>query len=156
VSADEHNGMTEIPAKPTREEVEAWIKKRTDEVVLELMLDDVYVDRMVEAKPVWAAPCQILIGKIRELGEPNRFRWFICGEVPTDHLDAASASTPREAARHFAMKLQLDAARLCEARQQNATGPAPQVDYAGELAARAEGLFALVNDETIWQKTSGF
>jgi len=152
--------MVEQTNTPEPDEVKAWLKKRTDEAVLELMVDGVYVDRLVEAKPVWAAPCQILIGKIRELGEPNRFRWFICGEVPTDHLEAAAAATPREAARHFAMKWQLDAARLREAAHQQSGGTpasAPERDdYAGQLAARAEGLFALVNDAKIWRRASGF
>jgi len=151
--------MTETQNNPEHEDVKAWIKKCTDDAVLELMVDGVYVDRLVEAKPVWAAPLQVLIGQIRELGAPNRFRWFICGELPTDHLDAAAASTPREAAKYFALKWQLDAARLREAAQRQAAGPvsAPdRDDYAGQLAAKAEALFALVNDTKLWQQKGGF
>ena len=73
---------------------------------------------------------------MREQGEPRPFVWTISGEVPTDYLNSEAADTPRAAARHFAMQWQLDAARD------------PQSGSA--LAEKAEYLFKVVGDESLW------
>jgi len=134
--------MAKIKSNHEQEDVKVWIKKCIDDAVLELALDGIYANMLVEAKPAWAAPFQIVIGKIREMDKSKRFRWLICGEVPTDHLDSTAAATPREAARHFAMKWQLDATRLQDASQRK--------DFANQLVTKAEGLYALVDDASLW------
>ena len=130
--------MYEIPDLQGKEELKAWIKQRLDEAVHELMKRGVVETIVVEAKPAWVFPFQILIGKIRDRARSNRFDWFICGDVPTDHLNCAAASTPRDAARHFVLKWQLDAARQAE-------------DPGSQLADKAEALYRLVDEPGLWQ-----
>ena len=117
--------------------MQAWLQLQLDAAVQELMNNGIVESLLVEAKPAWVFPLQILIGKIREQGDSTQSKWFICGEVPTDHLNYAHASTPREAARHFAMKWQLDATRH-------------QEGFDNELADKAEALYALVDDARLW------
>ena len=141
--------------KRGREELQAWIKQRLDAAVHELIDSGVFESVMIEAKPAWVFPFQVLLGKIREQGE--EFKWIICGEVPTDYFDSATVSTPREAARHFALKWQLDAARQQNLSAETPPGPAPESrpEYFGsELAETAEALYALVNDASLWQRRS--
>ena len=96
-----------------------------------------FEDALIEVKPAWTLPFQLLIGKAREQSDARSFQWFICGDMPLDHLDSDTASTPREVAKHFAMKWQLDAARL-------------QDDSSETLIENAEALYALADDDNLW------
>lgn len=131
--------MDEIPDLQGKEELKTWIKQRLDEAVHELMKRGVVESIVVEAKPAWVFPFQILIGKIRDRNHSSSFDWFICGDVPTDHLNSAAASTPRDVARHFALKWQLDAARQTE-------------DPGSQLADKAEALYELADEPGLWQQ----
>jgi hypothetical protein len=55
-------------------------------------------------------------------------------------VGSAVATPPRDAARHFSLKWQLDAARNIE--------PA----LAETLIAKAEALYELVEDESLWEE----
>lgn len=139
--------------KPGRKELDAWIKKQLDTAVRKLMNQGAIDSLIVEAKPAWVLPFQILIGKIRAQDHSQDFEWFICGEVPTDYLEAAVASTPRETARHFVMKWQLAAARHQEKLAQDPTAATPesqQEDPGGQLADQAEALYSVVEDDRLW------
>jgi SAM-dependent methyltransferase len=120
-----------------REEQKAWIKQQLDQAVHELMDRGIVESVLVEAKPAWALPLRVMIGKIREKDQAGGFDWFICGEVPTDHLHSSMAATPRDAAKHFALKWQLDAARQEDNER---------------LAEKAEILFGFVNEDSLWQQ----
>jgi hypothetical protein len=92
---------------------------------------------IVEAKPAWILPFQLLIGKVRSRGDSGSFEWFICGDAPTDHLHSSLAETPREAARHFSLKWQLEASR---------TGSDDL------LSEKAEALYEIVDREEFWDR----
>ncbi|HJP38142.1 MAG: DUF4826 family protein [Gammaproteobacteria bacterium] len=151
VTVDEPQSQN-LPANADNEqraEVRPWIKRLLGAAVYELADRGIVDSPFVETKPVWAAPYQALLGKIRPYADAEKFIWVICGELPTDHLDGSVARTPRDAARHFAIKWQLDAAR-----QQDAEEPQQRLSDS-ELANKAEALYALVNDEEVWQQQSG-
>ena len=138
---------------PEQAELNTWIKKHLDASVRKFMKQGSVESIMVEAKPAWVLPFQILIGKIRTPGSSKEFDWFICGEVPTDYLESSVASAPRDAAKHFAMKWQLAAAR----HQQNPvaiTQKSRQEDPAAELVKQAEALYELVEDDRLWLQQS--
>lgn len=151
--------MNENLNNPDREKLNAWIKTQRDAAVWKLIKQGNIESLMVEAKPAWVFPFQILIGKIRAQGESQQFEWFICGEVPTDFLGSSAAATPRDAARHFAMKWQLQAARHQDAADQEPTEPgskSSQDDPGNQLADKAGGLYELVDDERLWQQKGSF
>jgi hypothetical protein len=135
------------------EEATAWTKEKLEQAVGEMMRLGIVTDALVEARPVWALPNKIMIGQVRDAGDPAAFKWVISGEVPTDYLDSAVGSTPREAARHFAMKWHLESARCQDPSARNTPDPGPEQDrddIGRQLAERAEALFALVEDENLW------
>jgi hypothetical protein len=145
--------MEENLDKPGREQLKAWTKKQLDLAVRKLTNPGAIDSMIVEAKPAWVLPFQILIGKIRAHGQSKNFEWFICGDVPTDSLESSVAPTPREAARHFAMKWQLEAARHQDltAQEPGGTGPESGGEDPGEqLAFKAEALYSLVDDAGLW------
>lgn len=100
---------------------------------------DVYDQALLEARPEWALPHRLLLGKVREQMSARTFHWFICGEVPLDYLAGSVAATPREALRHFAMKWQLDAERSDDEAHSLA------------LVENAEAIYELATDERFWQ-----
>lgn len=139
--------------KPGRAALDAWIKKQLDAAVRKSMKKGTIDSLVIEAKPAWVLPFQILIGKIRAQGQSNNFEWFICGELPTDYLESSVASTPRETARHFAMKWQLAAARHQQKTAQDMSTSnvkLRQEDPADQLVNHAEALYALTEDDRVW------
>lgn len=145
--------MDENLDNPRREKLNAWIKEHLNASVRKLMNEGAIDSLIVEAKPAWVLPFQILIGKIRAQGQPVDFIWFICGEVPTDFLESKVASTPREAARHFSMKWQLEAARHQNLTDQKPPQPVSELHDPGtHLVDQAEALYALADDTRLWQQ----
>ena len=120
------------------DELQPWLRQQLDNAVQDLINVDAFEDALIEVKPAWVLPSRLLVGKAREQGNPTAFRWFICGEVPIDHVAADVATTAREVVRHFSMKWQIDASHLDE-------------KAANALIDRAEALYALADDERYWR-----
>lgn len=118
--------------------LQAWIRRQMNNAVHEMMERGLVESLVVEAKPAWVLPCTLLIGKIRRQHQGSGFDWFICGDAPLSYTLSSVAATPREAARHFALQWQLDAAR--------------QGDAGNELARKAGALYQLVEQDVFWQK----
>jgi hypothetical protein len=149
--------MNENENNPGQEKLNAWIKTQLDGAVSKLTDQGRVNSLLIEAKPAWVLPFQILIGKIRAQGDPSKFDWFICGDFPTDFLESTVASTPRDAARHFSMKWQLQVARQQAMDNQPPLGPDLDPDEIDtQLAEKAEALYGLVENTGLWQQESSF
>lgn len=133
--------MQEPEKLMTNEGQKAWVKETLDCTVKELIAQGLFESVVVEAKPAWAFPGQILIGKIRDKGNQAGFHWFIGGKLPTDCIASSVALTARDAARHFSLKWQLEAAK------KGAEGE--------ELARQAEGLYELTDEPDLWKEKVG-
>jgi hypothetical protein len=113
----------------------------------------------IDAAPMWAKPYKILIAKVWDATQKSAFIWTIAGEdAVTDHVTGAVAANPQEAARHFALKWQMDAERLRAVAQEKA--PAGQdkqfVDeYANRLVQKAEALYEMTTHDEIWKRKAG-
>lgn len=119
------------------EQLDAWIKEQMKAAVPALIDLGLAEAAVVEARPAWVFPYTLLIGQCRDRGRSSGFDWFICGDAPLSHVSSEKAATPRDAARHFALKWQLDAAR--------------QGDAGEALARQAEALYELVEEDSLWQ-----
>ena len=109
---------------------------------------------------VWTLPNRLFIGRIWPKSDKARAYWVISGsDIPTDHIESSLAETARDAARHFAMKWQLQSARLEDlGGQADAGDRADDVNWAevaGRLQGQAEALYALVEKEDLWSGTEG-
>lgn len=143
--------MNEKLNYPGQEKLNAWIKAQLNVAVDEMTDQGRIESLLIEAKPAWVLPFQILIGKIRAHGESSRFEWFICGDLPTDFLESTVASTPRDAARHFSMMWQLQVARYQAMENQASPGAGSDRDEIdSQLAEKAEALYGLVNEPGLW------
>ena len=131
--------MNDIEKGKIPETVSAWTRQTFDKAVRDLIASNLIDVEVIEARPSWVSADQVVIGQVREANTSAIFRWVICGNVPTDHVDPSVAATPRDVARYFSMKWQLDAERLDDAAE------------ADGLIKNAELLFELVENEGIWQ-----
>jgi len=110
----------------------------------------------VEARPVWVSPYKILIARVWEASQKSNFIWTISGDsVITDHIAGNLAATPREAARHFSLKWQMDADQLLLVAKNKASGKDTQenmVAYTDKLIQYAEALYDLAARDDVWQQ----
>ena len=146
--------MTESRTEQEREALKEWFKPLLDKVVLEMQKRKAVVGTAVEASPLWAFPNKILIAKVWGMGQKTRFIWTISGEgVITDYIAGSIAATPRDAARHFALKWQMDADRLLAVGKSKGPTEDAQLqmgNYANKLVKDAESLYDLTEKDEIW------
>lgn len=141
------------PADSVTRDLVDWSREQLSIAVDSLMREGVFNGNLLEVKPAWAFPEEFVIGRVREQGEVRSYIWVICGTAPFDFLSSAIASTPREAARHFTMKWQLEAERHRDPAVQKKVDPTAQKDWTSlcdALEARASTLFKLVETDSLW------
>jgi hypothetical protein len=120
------------------EAVQAWAKEHVDRAVADLMKSGEVSGSMIEGRPAWAMPDRFVIGQVRDKHNLGGFIWIIAGDFKTDRIGSSVAATPRDAARHFALKWQLDA--------EKADGKDE------ELVKRAEDLYAMTEHNGAWDE----
>lgn len=117
------NVMTEANAAMDKEALKTWYTKLLYAMVREMIKIGAVSGTAAEARPVWISPYKVLIAKVWEASQKSNFIWTISGEaVITDHIAGNVAATPREAARHFSLKWQMDADRLLEVAKSKGAG----------------------------------
>jgi len=146
--------MTGVKEDADTEALKAWYKELLDAVVKEMIRGGVVAGAAVEATPVWAAPEQVLIAKVWPVSQKRNFIWAITGSgAITDHLAGSMATTPRDVAKHFSLKWQMDAERLlnlAKSRTPDANTRANVEAYANKMIHSAETLYGLVSRDEIW------
>jgi len=146
--------MTESRSETEKEALKDWFKPLLDKVVQEMLKRNAVTGTAVEASPAWAFPNKILIAKVWGMGQKTRFIWTISGEgVITDYIAGSMATTPKDAAKHFALKWQMDADRLLavgETKGPTQDAQLQMVNYANKLIKDAESLYDLTDKEEIW------
>lgn len=104
----------------------------------------------------WAVPHLVFLGKIWPKGEETGKYWVISGyDLPTDHIEESLAESPRDAARHFSLKWQLQSAKVAELGKKASgdDGDSKSTDWesiAGNLKSNAEALYELVERDELW------
>jgi hypothetical protein len=73
--------------------------------------------------------------------------WVLSGDLPTDHSNIEVASNARDALKHFSLKWQMQSENLLRSdiKEQN--------DFAHLLISRAEGIYKLCEDDSLWKTT---
>lgn len=109
-------------------------------------------DTDITGEWLWIIPHRAMLGRVwPKHGTPAPKLWVITGVVPTDHAEAGAARTVREAARYFALKWQLEAARLGEGGDTSpGTGKVDWKEMETNIAKRAEWLHDLMQDNRRW------
>lgn len=142
--------------KKDKEALRGWYKAVLDATVREMLKVKAISGAAIEAAPIWAFPNEILIAKVWDATQKSQFIWTISGKgVVTDHIPGSMAATPKEAARHFSLKWQMDAERLTEvakSRRSVEQGEAHMKEYTARLVACAETLYDMTTQDKIWKQ----
>ena len=145
--------MTDSKAEKDRAALDSWFKPLIDATVKEMLARKAVMDTAVEASPVWMLPYKILISKVWGISQKTKFIWTISGEaVVTDHIPGSMAATPRDAARHFSLKWQMDADRLIAVGKSKKPAEGQHMgSYVNKLIRDAESLYDLTEQANIWK-----
>lgn len=146
--------MTDEAGENVAEDPVQWAKDCLDEAVITASKTGILEGITFEARVAWTLPNRIVIGQIRDSGPSRRELWIIAGEVPTDCIDASTCATPRDAARHFALKWQLGAEQLRDPVERAKRPLKPVSDWvtvADELEQVATDLYALAEEDRAWK-----
>lgn len=147
--------MSEKPTEEQQAELKSWIEAQFHGMGRHVTEQGLITGAKAEGRPMWAMPGKLFIGKVWDTDDKTNAWWIITGVVSADHLDASVAATPRDALRHFCLKWQMQAARLEQTAE--ADDPSDQQDWTGisaNLAAQAEALFPVVDDDRYWENAS--
>jgi hypothetical protein len=147
--------MAESQAGAGGNALKSWYKGLLDIVVRDMLEAGAVGGAAVEATAVWAVPRQILIARVWGAGQESSFIWTIAGEsMITDHIAGSVAATPKDVARHFSLKWQMDAERLFQIarRKEVPENAGKQIEtYARRIIQCAELLYDLAGRDDIWQ-----
>lgn len=129
-----------------------WHKAQQQQVADYLRKLQVF-DTDITGEWLWIVPHRAMLGRVWPKHRERPKLWIITGAVPTDHAESGAARTCRDAGRYFALKWQMEAARL-----ERGNGNAPTVnsgqinwqDVSSNIAGRAEWLYTLVDDPRRW------
>ncbi|MCG6872327.1 MAG: DUF4826 family protein [Gammaproteobacteria bacterium] len=130
-----------------REEFAAWVKQAIDHMADHVRRQELLAGDF-RGMLAWSIPGEIAIARFWENENPDGGLWLIGGQVPVEHLRFEHAGSPREAARQFVMKWQLQAAQLAEGDSDSAVN---FTDAAKRLTGCAEALYALTTHDKLWE-----
>ena len=153
---DRTSDMTESSTDANQEALESWYKPLLHHTVKEMVRIKAVTGVAVQAAPAWMLPHEILIAKVWGMNQESDFVWSISiDKFIADYVAGSVAPTPREAARHFSMKWQMDADRLLAMDENKAPVAKPDLDvkaYSKQLIQHAETLYDLANRDEAWEQ----
>lgn len=132
--------MTEV-APMTEEQQQQWVKQQYQVATKYLAEKGIVTNSVAVEDSRYLIPL-LAVWKLTSI-DGKKF-WVLCGDLPSDHSSVDVAPNAREALRHFALKWQMQAENLLQANNEE------QKDFAQLLIGRAEGLYKLSNDESVW------
>ena len=107
----------------------------------------------------WNYPFRILLAQAWGSREPDRRFWVVGGDVPIDHAEARFATDPRAALKYFALRWQMQGARVKSGDRDLAPGKERsklRLDWSeigDSIAEKAEFVYALAEDDRNWEST---
>lgn len=148
--------MTESKADAEKKALESWYKPLLDNVVKEMIRLKAINAGALQASPMWMVPNEILIAKVWGLNQESEFIWTISiDKFIADYLAGSLAATPRDVARHFSLKWQMDADRIMNLNKEKPAtdkGKQKMQAYAQRLIQYAETLAELANRDEAWEQ----
>jgi hypothetical protein len=153
---DRTNNMTESNTDADQDALESWMKPLLDQTVKEMVRIKAVTGVAVQASPAWMLPHEILIAKVWGINQESDFVWSISiDKFIADYVAGTVAPTPRDAARHFSLKWQMDADRLIETEKRKAVIENVNSEmqaYSKKLIQHAETLYDLADRDEAWEE----
>ncbi|RUO34978.1 DUF4826 family protein [Aliidiomarina soli] len=133
------------PTPMTEEQNQAWVREQFQNANRYLAERGMLSDRILTKDSRYLIP-DVAIWKFKL--QDGKKVWVVNGAVTMDHVSADVAKSAREALRHFSLNWQLKAENI------HALGDAAgatELKMAQLLIRHAELLYAVGNDERLWQ-----
>ncbi len=137
------------PAIEGNEAVEAWVSGQLNDQANFLFKNGLIAGR-VKVAVAWVLPGRLCIGRIASATDRAKSFWVISGSVPTDYIALKTAANAREAARHFALKWQMQSARLAQSGAVIGDDDETLDSAGAELVRKAEALYTLTENDAHW------
>ncbi|GAA6183750.1 MULTISPECIES: DUF4826 family protein [Alteromonadaceae] len=136
------------PQAMSQEQMTQWVRSQFQRANKHLAENGVIFDSVVTEECRYLAP-YVAVWKIKALDK--KFYWVISGDLPCDFMPYESEKNARDVLRRFSFQWQLKAQDIEESGNIDKT----QKQFAEMLVTRAEGLYALYNQEDLWKEIKG-
>lgn len=127
-----------------QESLSQWVREQFQRANKHLAENGVLFESVVTEESRYLAP-YVAVWKIKTTD--NKYYWVISGDVPCDYLPYELEKTARAAIRHFSLLWQVKAENI----RKTDTTDQTQLDFAELLESRAEGLYDIQAEESLWE-----
>ena len=139
-----------------QDKFDAWFREKLEHVAQYCFRRELF-SAEIKVESHWVIPHNVLIGQAWPKNDPSNKIWVITGEiVATDHAEKNVAESPRDAARYFALRWQLQGARVQTVNEEQSAAGESQVNWESmgkTLSEKAEMLYTFVNNDQHWNQT---
>ncbi|GIU24184.1 DUF4826 family protein [Shewanella sp. MBTL60-007] len=123
-----------------------WIRTQFQKANKFLAEKGIMPDKVHPEESRYLAP-YVAIWKIDSKKPNKKTFWVMSGDLPSDYVDISVATTARDAVRHFSMMWQMKAENI---QRSGLTKDPAQAKFAQLLVSRAESLYKMQADDSIW------
>ena len=137
----------------------AWAQEQMQAMGKHLASRGLITKDEVRVEARWNYPFRILLALAWGAKSAHEKFWVIAGDVPVDHIEGGLAADARAALKHFALRWQMQGARVKTADRdlppdaQRSKLRVNWTDIGDTLAEKAEFIYALADDERNWEST---
>jgi hypothetical protein len=148
-----------MSAPNDREAFQKWAQAQMQAMAKHLATAGLVVKDEVRIEARWHYPFRILVAQGYGRRTPEEKFWLIGGDVPLDHVEARAATDARAALRHFALRWQVQGARVKSGDRDlspEAARSELRVNWSeigDALARNAEFVYALAEDDRNWESS---
>ncbi|MFT5312369.1 MAG: hypothetical protein ACI8Z9_000847 [Paraglaciecola sp.] len=128
----------------SQEQLSVWVREQFQRANKHLAENGVLFDSVVTEVSRYLAPF-VAVWKIKS--SDNKYFWVISGDLPCDFFPFENEATARAAIRRFSMLWQIKAENINRLTGTDKT----QQDFANLLIAKAEDLYTIQADESVWK-----
>lgn len=136
--------MAEPQAINSEEELQQWVREQFQHANKHLAENGVLFESVNTEECRYLAPF-VAVWKIKSTD--GKQWWVVSGDLPTNYMSVSAAKTAREAIRHFSFAWQMKADDLIA---KHANDPMQQ-EFANLLINKAENLYRVQEDDSLWQ-----
>ena len=148
-----------MSAPNDREAFQKWANEQMRQMANHLASHGLITHDQVRIEARWNYPFRIMLAQGWGAKTPDDKFWAIGGDVPFDHLEGRAAADARAALRHFALRWQVQAARLKSGDRDVKPGDQPSdlrvnwTEIGDTMAKNAEFIYAVADDDRNWEST---
>lgn len=147
-----------MTAANDREAFQKWAQEQMQLMARHLAVTGMVVKDELRIEARWHYPFRILVAQGWGSRTPDEKFWLIGGDVPLDHVEAKAAADARGALRHFALRWQVQGARIKSGDRDRGANEKSDLrvnwsEIGDALARNAEFVYALAEDDRNWEST---